>query len=72
MTDWISTKDQLPEAHKKVLCATSKGIKILSLSPPGKEYKRYIDWQGEVVSNVIQRLQLEEVTHWQPLPPNPT
>ena len=68
---WISCDDELPTFNERVICATSKGVKILAMSPPSGEYKRKSDWCGEVVSNVIQRFDIDFVTHWMSLPEFP-
>ena len=68
---WTLCKEAMPPEKQRVLCVTKRhGLKILHLSPAG-EYKRQIDWQGEAVSSVIQRVRLEEVTHWMLLPEMP-
>lgn len=69
---WIICANKMPPEKTKVLCATKRhGMKIFALSPPGGEYKRETDWQGEVVGGILQRFQYEEVTHWMDLPEPP-
>lgn len=73
MDCWIACCDQMPPEKERVLCVTKKGMKILSLSPAsmGVRYPRPSDWIGESVSSVGQRIALEDVTYWMPLPANP-
>lgn len=70
MGEWISTKDRLPELDKLVLGYTDdKKIFIVELSNYGffkKELKfstqaEFEDWLFE----------LDEITHWMPLPEPP-
>ena len=73
MDCWIACCDQMPPDKNRVLCVTRRGIKILSLSPAfmGIRYPHPADWIGESVSSIVQRIALEDVTHWMPLPSTP-
>ncbi len=71
---WISCKDQMPEFRERVLAVTKRnGIKVLARYPgtQGIWHPHPSDWVGESVSSVIQRIALDQVTHWMPLPPFP-
>ena len=73
MDCWISCDEQMPKEKERVLCVTRRGIKILSLSPAfmGIRNPHPADWVGESVSSILQRIALEDVTNWMPLPSTP-
>lgn len=58
LTEWISTKDRLPDDYKKVLFITNDGKYYIG-------FVSYEGWHGGLISMI------SNVTHWMPLPEPP-